>query len=104
MLASTALLFAGFASCPWADTVAELRARLGLTGIALTGYGMKSEQEQSRRAGFRAHLVKPVNLGRLAALIESSGVSAGCSDAPGSAAPEGRTGSPESAGSPRRGR
>ena len=57
----------------------ELRARMHqLPGgadcvfVALTGYGMKSEQEHSRQAGFRAHLVKPVNLEQLAALIEGS--------------------------------
>ncbi len=61
----------------------ELQARMcDLRGghdciyVALTGYGMKSEQEQSRRAGFRAHLVKPVHLEQLMTLIEGSSGSA----------------------------
>ncbi len=34
-------------------------------GIALSGYGQESDIQQSREAGFAAHLVKPVNLARL---------------------------------------
>ena len=71
----------------------ELQARMrGLRGgraclyVALTGYGMQSEQEHSRRAGFRAHLVKPVCLAQLVDLIEGSAAS---SDSTGSAAPAG---------------
>ena len=69
----------------------ELRARMHqLPGgadcvfVALTGYGMKSEQEHSRQAGFRAHLVKPVNLEQLAALIEGSAGSASSGGSAGS--------------------
>jgi CheY-like chemotaxis protein len=29
--------------------------------VALTGYGLPADREQSARAGFDAHLVKPVN-------------------------------------------
>jgi CheY-like chemotaxis protein len=54
----------------------ELRGGRDCVYVALTGYGMKSEQEQSRRAGFRAHLVKPVRLEQLMSLIEASGGSA----------------------------
>lgn len=41
------------------------RARL----VALTGYGQLSDRERSRAAGFDAHLVKPVDLGELFALL-----------------------------------
>jgi CheY-like chemotaxis protein len=49
--------------------MAELRgARL----IAVTGYGQERDREQSLAAGFDAHMVKPVDLDRLAALVEAA--------------------------------
>ncbi len=36
-----------------------------LPGIALTGYGMESDLQQTRDAGFCAHLVKPINFADL---------------------------------------
>ncbi|WP_229503695.1 hypothetical protein [Massilia putida] len=42
--------------------------------VALTGYGLDADRERSARAGFDAHLVKPVNpdlVVRLAAGTES---------------------------------
>jgi CheY-like chemotaxis protein len=48
------------------DLMRELRTRgSALPGIALSGYGMESDMEQSRAAGFLAHLVKPVEPARL---------------------------------------
>jgi signal transduction histidine kinase len=50
----------------------QLRARDGrpaLQLIALTGYGSASDKERARLAGFDAHLVKPVAIGALQALI-----------------------------------
>jgi PAS domain S-box-containing protein len=44
------------------DLMAELRARLGLTGIALTGYGMESDIARSHAAGFVIHLTKPLRV------------------------------------------
>src|SRR6185503_18159123 len=41
------------------DLMAELRARFGLAGIALTGYGMDSDIARSHAAGFVIHLTKP---------------------------------------------
>jgi len=38
--------------------------------IALTGYGRPSDRARSREAGFDAHLVKPVGVGELRALVE----------------------------------
>ncbi|OAI57823.1 hypothetical protein AYO49_01795 [Verrucomicrobiaceae bacterium SCGC AG-212-N21] len=37
----------------------------GLTGVALSGYGMEEDVRRSRSAGFAAHLVKPVNFEEL---------------------------------------
>lgn len=61
----------------------DLRGGRDCTFVALTGYGMKSEQEQSRNAGFVAHLVKPVHLEQLVTLIEGSPGPAGSSRAAG---------------------
>ena len=36
-----------------------------MPGIALTGYGMESDIEGCREAGFVAHLTKPVDFTRL---------------------------------------
>ncbi len=40
----------------------ELRARHGLRGIALSGYGMEEDRRRSAEAGFVAHLIKPVDI------------------------------------------
>ncbi|MEO7415365.1 MAG: PAS domain-containing protein [Opitutaceae bacterium] len=42
--------------------MAELRDRFGLTGIALTGYGMEEDIVRCRAAGFAAHLTKPIRI------------------------------------------
>jgi CheY-like chemotaxis protein len=50
----------------------RLRALPGLSAIklvALTGYGQASDRERSRSAGFAAHLVKPVDLDAIDALV-----------------------------------
>jgi CheY-like chemotaxis protein len=39
--------------------------------IALTGYGQDQDRERSRRAGFDAHLVKPVSVEKLADLLRA---------------------------------
>lgn len=46
------------------DVARQLR-REGYTGalIALTGFGQKGDQEESKKAGFDFHLVKPVSIG-----------------------------------------
>ncbi len=38
--------------------------------VALTGYGQESDKEHSKAAGFDAHLVKPIDLAELAALLQ----------------------------------
>jgi CheY-like chemotaxis protein len=45
-------------------------ARRGpVPGIALTGYGMEEDIRRSREAGFTAHLTKPIDFGKLEAMI-----------------------------------
>jgi signal transduction histidine kinase len=39
--------------------------------VAITGYGQAADRQRTRAAGFDAHLVKPVDLEALAALLES---------------------------------
>jgi len=53
------------------DLMRQLAADYGLRGIALSGFGMDSDLEESIRAGFSRHLVKPINIATLrAALVE----------------------------------
>jgi CheY-like chemotaxis protein len=40
--------------------------------FAITGYGQESDRERSRAAGFREHLVKPIDLARLVKLIDNA--------------------------------
>jgi len=44
--------------------------------IALTGYGQTQDREHSERAGFDHHLVKPVEIERLSALLAQVGTTA----------------------------
>jgi CheY-like chemotaxis protein len=41
-------------------------------GIALTGFGMEEDLRRSHDVGFNHHLVKPVDLNRLDALIQQA--------------------------------
>jgi PAS domain S-box-containing protein len=43
----------------------KLRDKHGLTGIALSGYGMEQDIARGRAAGFTEHLIKPVNIDSL---------------------------------------
>ena len=47
------------------DLMSTLRERGGPPGIALSGYGMETDIEKSRDAGFSDHLIKPVTIDRL---------------------------------------
>jgi CheY-like chemotaxis protein len=47
------------------ELMEELRATYGLSGIALSGYGMEADLRRSRKAGFVAHLTKPVDIAQL---------------------------------------
>jgi PAS domain S-box-containing protein len=44
------------------DLMRMLSATYGLRGIALSGYGMESDREESSAAGFVCHLTKPVDI------------------------------------------
>jgi PAS domain S-box-containing protein len=54
----------------------ELAARLRAAApgplrlVAVTGYGQDADQERALAAGFARHVVKPVDLGRITALVE----------------------------------
>jgi CheY-like chemotaxis protein len=41
----------------------------GTMFVAMTGFGHASDREQTRTAGFHAHLVKPVELAQFDALL-----------------------------------
>ncbi len=47
------------------DLMNTLRERGGPPGIALSGYGMESDIDKTREAGFSEHLIKPVAIDRL---------------------------------------
>ena len=64
------------------DLMRRLRERHGLTGIAVTGYGMQEDVRRSREAGFVDHLVKPITYQRLEAAIEKFFAGRPASDAP----------------------
>jgi signal transduction histidine kinase/ActR/RegA family two-component response regulator len=53
------------------ELMERLRAEHGLTGVALSGYGMEQDVRRSRDAGFATHLVKPVNFEDLRRALES---------------------------------
>jgi CheY-like chemotaxis protein len=44
-----------------------------MTLVAMTGYGQDSDRQRSQKAGFDAHLVKPVHLEELLTLLEKPG-------------------------------
>lgn len=55
------------------ELAVRLRERLGDAAprmIAMTGYGQEQDRENSRRAGFERHLVKPVDAHALLAALE----------------------------------
>jgi len=56
------------------DLLAQIAHRDELQAIAMSGYGMESDLEQTKAAGFREHLVKPVSTDRLKEAIQRLGV------------------------------
>lgn len=52
------------------EFVAELKAKI--PAIALSGLGTPEDQKRSAKAGFSAHLVKPLTLSRLTAAIANA--------------------------------
>ncbi len=51
------------------DLMEELRARHGLSGIALSGFGMDEDRAASRAAGFSEHFTKPIDSERLRSAV-----------------------------------
>jgi CheY-like chemotaxis protein/anti-sigma regulatory factor (Ser/Thr protein kinase) len=52
------------------ELMERLNAERPIIGVALTGFGMEDDIRKSRDVGFREHLVKPVDLNRLDAVIQ----------------------------------
>ena len=51
------------------DLMRQLRARHGLVGLCMSGFGMDDDHRQSREAGFAEHLVKPISPHQLGAAL-----------------------------------
>jgi CheY-like chemotaxis protein len=51
------------------ELMKQIRDLYGIKGIALSGYGMDDDMRKSREAGFIDHIVKPVNVAQLDAII-----------------------------------
>jgi len=69
--ADVALVDIGLPEIDGYELARRLRAATGsrIFLVALTGYGGESHRARSREAGFDAHLVKPIDLGALSALL-----------------------------------
>jgi signal transduction histidine kinase len=52
------------------ELMAEMKRDYGVSGIALTGYGMEEDIEHGRSAGFAVHLTKPIVMQSLDAALE----------------------------------
>ena len=65
-----ALLDIGLPGMDGYGLAAELRAARDLRLVAITGYGQPRDRLRSRAAGFEEHLVKPLDIEQLAALLE----------------------------------
>jgi len=56
------------------DTAREIRSRpeyVDIALIAITGWGQERDRQRTEAAGFAAHLIKPVNLDQLEAVLSS---------------------------------
>jgi nitrogen-specific signal transduction histidine kinase/CheY-like chemotaxis protein len=54
------------------DLMGKLKGHHPIFGIALTGFGMEDDLRKSHEVGFHHHLIKPVDLNRLDALIQEA--------------------------------
>jgi CheY-like chemotaxis protein len=52
------------------ELMSQLRERFGLTGVAVSGYGMEEDIARSRIGGFAHHLTKPIQIERLKQIID----------------------------------
>lgn len=55
------------------ELIQKLQNDHPIFGIALTGFGMEEDLRRSQEGGFNYHLIKPVDLNRLDALIQQAG-------------------------------
>jgi HAMP domain-containing protein/signal transduction histidine kinase/ActR/RegA family two-component response regulator len=55
------------------DLMRAIQTDRPLLGIALTGYGMEEDIRKSRDAGFKHHLVKPIDVNMLDSFLQESG-------------------------------
>ena len=55
------------------ELMEQLLGRAKVRGIALSGYGMEEDVQRSMGVGYREHLTKPVDIGRLDAAIQRIG-------------------------------
>jgi len=51
------------------ELMAELHQQLGISGAAVSGFGLPADLERSRAAGFIMHLVKPISIHQLDTLL-----------------------------------
>jgi signal transduction histidine kinase/ActR/RegA family two-component response regulator len=56
------------------EVMQKLSAKSPVYGIALSGYGMEEDIRKSHAAGFSYHLIKPVDLNKLDAILQKIGV------------------------------
>ena len=54
------------------DLIRTVRSDRPVLGIALTGFGMEEDIRKSREAGFKHHLVKPIDLNKLDSIIQKA--------------------------------
>ena len=53
------------------ELIRQVVARRGpIPAIALTGYGMEEDIQRSRKAGFTAHMTKPIDFTKLQSMIQ----------------------------------
>jgi CheY-like chemotaxis protein len=52
------------------DLMLQLKKAYALKGVALSGYGMEDDVQRGRDAGFVEHIVKPVKLNQLEAILQ----------------------------------
>ena len=52
------------------ERVKQIPALQSVPSIAMTGFGMDRDIEKAKAVGYNAHLVKPVDIAELCALIE----------------------------------
>jgi CheY-like chemotaxis protein len=74
------LLDIGLPGMDGKELAQHLRAQAGTADavpVAVTGYGQESDREQTRAAGFDHHLVEPVDMDSLYAILAKVGDSPG---------------------------